>query len=107
MTSELMDKAVDRRIYDDGFADYLKARCVGHPYRPSNGMEGEMFDRSWCADCQRDAAFRADPDNADGCPIYANAFAFGTNDPGYPKEWVIGDNGQPKCTAHEPVTTTT
>lgn len=76
-------------------------------YRPSNGTEGEIFIETFCFRCQRDAAYQADPENAEGCPILANSFAYGINDPNYPVEWVrdvgsdvtmIGGNGA-RCTA--------
>ncbi len=61
----------------------------------------------FCSHCKCDAAYRADPDDAIGCPILAASFAFSIDEPGYPKEWVrdvgspvtlIGGNGA-RCTA--------
>ena len=69
------------------------------PYRPSNGSEGIDFDDAWCSRCARDAAFREDPDAADGCPIYAATFRFDIDHPEYPKEWIEDDVKGPHCTA--------
>lgn len=77
----------------------IYAKSAGKPYRPSNGTEGELFYENWCADCRRDAAYRRD--EGDSCDIVACAMAFNIGDPDYPKEWVIGADGQPKCTAFE------
>lgn len=76
-------------------------------YRPSNSSEGEIFMGLFCSRCERDAAHRADPMYAEGCPIIANALAFAIGDPEYPKEWVrdvdseLGLFGAPgaRCTA--------
>ncbi len=69
------------------------------PYRPSNGTQGADFEDQWCSQCARDAAFRDNPDSGDGCPIVAATFVYDITDPEYPKEWVYGRDGQPKCTA--------
>jgi hypothetical protein len=75
---------------------------MSRPYRPSNGTEGESFIEWWCFNCARDAAFRDGgfEDPALGCPILADSFAYDIKDPNYPKEWVYGDDGSPKCTAY-------
>lgn len=73
---------------------------MSKPYRPSNGSEGIDWDDQWCSHCSRDAAFREDPDQNDGCPIYALTFALDINHPDYPKEWIEDDDGSnPRCTA--------
>lgn len=75
---------------------------MSKPYRPHSGTAGVDFDQQWCEHCTRDAEYRGDPDNVDpakGCKIIADAFAFEITDPRYPKEWIYGDDGQPKCTA--------
>lgn len=72
---------------------------TNEPYRPSNGTQGADFQDQWCCHCQRDAAFQADP-NAEGCEIVAATFCYDITDPKYPKEWVYGNDGQPKCTAY-------
>lgn len=74
------------------------------PYRPCNGMEGEVFFDHWCSQCARDRAMRdGDPveecDDTQLCQIIADTFAYSEDDPRYPKEWVINDAGQPCCTA--------
>jgi hypothetical protein len=88
------------KLYTDDLAERLKTR-VSQPYQPSNGFEGDLFMRDWCAMCQRDAAFRANPDDADGCEIVAMTMALKVNDPDYPREWQYAADGQPICTAFE------
>lgn len=66
------------------------------PYRPSNGTEGEIFYSAWCRHCVREQAFRADPEDAEGCSIYALSMAFAIDHPSYPQEWVRNDRG-PGC----------
>lgn len=80
-------------------------------YRPSNGSEGEGFEDRWCDRCMRDQKFRdawaVDPDyadGADGCSILSDAQCLNIDDPNYPKEWIYGDDGSPKCTAFEAIT---
>jgi hypothetical protein len=70
-------------------------------YRPSSGSEGARFMAVWCDRCVRDAAFRANPDAADGCPIAADTMAYEVGEPGYPREWRYLDD-EPICTAFEP-----
>lgn len=72
-------------------------------YRPSTGSEGADFIDTWCANCKRDAAFQADPETGDSCPIVANTFCFELDDPEYPAEWQYGTDGVPRCTAFDPV----
>ena len=67
----------------------------GELYRPSNGTEGELFQEGWCYHCKRDAAFQADPDSADGCPILAASYA-GDKVP----QWVFRGK-TPTCTEFE------
>jgi len=89
----------DRRIYtDEDAARFFKARA-GKPYRPSNGTEGEIFQATWCAQCEANRAFREDHERADGCPIIANTMALSIDDPDYPAAWHYGPDGQPKCAA--------
>lgn len=65
----------------------------------------------FCDKCQRDAAYQADPETADSCPILADTFCYSFGDPKYPKEWIrdvgsdvslIGGNGA-RCTAFTPI----
>jgi len=74
---------------------------MAEAYQPANGTEGEDFQEVWCVRCKRDAAFQADMENNDGCPILADTMCFRIDEPGYPKEWVYGDDGEPMCTAFE------
>ena len=67
------------------------------PYRPSNGVEGEIFMETFCSRCERDRAYR--DGTGDSCPIIAATMAFDIDDPGYPKEWVLNDDDNPTCTA--------
>jgi len=78
-------------IYPKDLADRLIAKA-GQPFQPSNGTEGEIFIVSWCGECEHDV-------NMD-CPIIAASMAYQPGDVGYPKEWIYGEDGQPKCTAH-------
>lgn len=80
-------------------------RAPGERYRPSNGTEGEYFHSMWCEECARDKVMngeatqeQADADPSLYCQILNNSFA----SEGV-AEWVIGDDGQPKCTAFIPV----
>jgi hypothetical protein len=77
------------------------ARTPGERYRPSNGSEGEYFHAMWCEECSRDKAMNGtchresrEPEDDDYCEILNRSFR---DDP--LPEWVIGDDGQPKCTA--------
>lgn len=75
---------------------------IGKPYRPGSGTEGMAFDEHWCDHCARDAEYRKDPDSDPsftGCQIIADTFAYDIDDPRYPKEWVYGRDGVPRCTA--------
>lgn len=71
-------------------------------YRPSNGTEGEGFIECWCDECERDRAYRENPDAADGCDILARTLAFDTNDEHYPEEWTYNAEEVPICTAFIP-----
>lgn len=64
----------------------------GKPFRPSNGTEGCIFESRYCEHCSRDAAFRHDMENNDGCEILAAAHA-GEQ----PPQWVWRD-GMGHCT---------
>lgn len=70
-------------------------------YRPSNGCEGAGFMDRFCAQCKRDEAFQKDPANNDGCDIAARTMAYNIDDPEYPSEWTIDDNGCAKCTSFD------
>jgi hypothetical protein len=72
------------------------------PYRPSNGTEGEIFCDNWCNKCERDAAYQADPERADGCVILSATLIYDLLDKEYPPEWIWDGEGYhrtPRCTA--------
>jgi len=69
---------------------------VSVPYRPSNGVEGEMFMERFCFRCAKDAAFQNGI--GDSCPIAAATMIYDEDDPKYPPEW-IEEDGYPRCTA--------
>lgn len=90
-------------IYPKEYAA-ICAASAGRKYRPSNGTEGDIFMNAWCCRCQRDKAMRegADFDECDDnevCQIIADTHYYDVDDPAYPKEWVIAQDGQPVCTA--------
>lgn len=87
-----------RTIYPDDLAAAC-AKKAGQKYQPSNGTEGWCFIEAWCADCAREAAFRADPALGEGCAILATTMALRVDDEDYPAEWQFGPDGQPRCTA--------
>ncbi|EME69738.1 hypothetical protein H261_11909 [Paramagnetospirillum caucaseum] len=88
----------DRTIYPDDLATVC-AKRAGQKYRPSNGTEGELFYGAWCADCAREAAYRADPALGEPCPILSATMTFDVSNPLYPEAWQFGADGQPTCTA--------
>lgn len=78
-------------IYSESAAE-LYRRDAGEKYQPSNGTEGEIFMAAWCYRCARW--------NEDGCDIAAATMFYDVDEPGYPEEWRIGEDGQPECTAY-------
>jgi len=72
----------------------VEAKLVSRVYRPSNGIEADIFWSQWCDRCKRDEATH-------GCPIRAATFAFKRADPEYPTEWIYDKDGSPCCTAFE------
>lgn len=88
-----------RAIFPDGLAELCK-KSAGQSYRPSNGTEGEYFSAAFCAQCKAGTGFH--DENAALCDIAMSSMAFGKDDPEYPKEWIYGEDGQPKCTAFDP-----
>lgn len=94
---------MNQAIYPATLAEMTKARA-GEKYRPSNGTEGEFFFETWCRKCQRDKSMREgcdidECDDSERCDIIANTMCFDIEDEEYPKEWQIGADGQPCCTA--------
>lgn len=81
----------ERSILHDDHAEALKAHA-GEPYRPSNGMEGELFESAWCSGCRRGGERAA-------CQIHIMAMAYNVENPAYPREWIYGSDGQPSCAA--------
>lgn len=85
-------------------AEMAKERA-GQPYQPSNGTEGMAFFEAWCFFCLRDKSMREgvpfdECDDDEKCELIGNSMAFRPGEPGYPKEWVIGADGQPCCTGY-------
>ena len=80
-----------RGILHDHHAEAMQ-RNAGTAYRPSNGTEGAFFEGAWCAGCRRGGEHAA-------CRIHMMALAHDIEDPGYPREWIYGSDGQPCCTA--------
>lgn len=77
-------------------------------YRPSSGTEGECFMASWCYGCKRDKVMNGsvradDARDEDCCQIVGATFRCSTDDPEYPREWRYDHEGDPVCTAFEPV----
>ena len=68
----------------------------GKPYRPSNGTEGEMFEKEFCHRCTR-----WNGDDPNECDISMRAFFCDVADARYPIEWTHDSEGQPMCTAFE------
>lgn len=68
-------------------------------YRPANGSEGEGFMEQFCYRCKHDNY--PDGPESEWCQILANSMCFEIDEPGYPDEWIYGEDGQPKCTAFE------
>ena len=60
-------------------------------WRPGNGAEGMIFRQQWCYRCAKDA-------NRD-CRILAAALGFHVTDSRYPKQWRLGESGEPECEA--------
>ena len=77
-------------IFTDDHAERMKERA-GQPFRPSNGFEGDLFQERQCLGCV----------HGPECEIVLRTMVFDAGDESYPPEWVIGDDGQPKCTAFE------
>lgn len=71
---------------------YQIEAMAGKPYRPSNGIEGMMFEEQNCNHCKLNAL-------NGGCDIYLNAFLYSIDEPSYPAEWTHDFAGRPQCTA--------
>lgn len=68
---------------------------MSKPYRPSNGTEGEGFISTYCYNC-----IHENPSNElkPHCEILTATMCLGTDDEGYPKEWIYDTNNKPTCT---------
>lgn len=65
-------------------------------YHPSNGTEGDIFMNKWCANC-KNHSFDLD-DGFDPCEILGRNLFLRFDDPDYPSEWIVCEEG-PTCTA--------
>ena len=77
----------------------------GSRYIPSNGTEGEFFHSMWCEECARDKVMsgQATTEQADADPdLYCSILNDSFQADGV-AEWVYGEDGQPCCTAFEPL----
>lgn len=77
-------------MYTREAAEILKAHA-GEKWRPSNGMEGEIFAHNVCGTCVAGPSFE--------CRIACASMLYDVTDPEYPAEWQIGPDGLPTCTA--------
>jgi hypothetical protein len=81
------------KMWPQRVADARK-RSAGKPYRPSNGTEGDIFESQWCLGCHFNGR----------CGVLIYSMGYAADEKGYPKELVIGPDGQPECTKFkEPV----
>lgn len=78
----------------------MTTQAKPRPYRPSNGIEGEIFENNWCYKCGR---YREDPESSDHCSIHIAAMCFDIGEPDYPPEWCYDDFGRPQCTGFESI----
>ena len=71
-------------------------------YKPSSGGEGDWFMAKYCYQCRR---FERRPDQY--CKIIPATMFIEKDDPKYPTEWIIQDDGTPEgiptCTAFDDV----
>ena len=74
---------------------------MSEKYQPSSGTEGCWFQDKFCNICEKDRAYREDPDNGEGCRIAILSMIYSTTDQEYPKEWIYDSEGNPTCTAFE------
>ena len=78
-------------MYPEDFAKIMKKEA-GKSWRPSNHTEFEIFYGEHCANCVRD-----NPEENDMCE-FISASMFCDTDESI-EQWVIGEDGQPMCTA--------
>lgn len=77
-------------------------------FRPSNGTQGAGFISGWCGRCKRDRVMNGEVEEdmaseQDCCSIIGTTYAYDVSHPEYPREWRYNDDGDPVCTAFEPV----
>lgn len=85
-------------MYTDSMAERMKEHS-GELYQPSNGTEGEIFMSRFCYKCRHD---NFDHDTCEGgCGILLRTMVFSISDDEYPREWIIGTDGQPTCSAFD------
>lgn len=75
---------------------------AGKPYRPSNGTEGLIFESLYCDKCEHDRKFRETEDGKYACKVLCDSMICKIDEPGYPKEWIYDENGNPTCTKFKP-----
>jgi len=67
-------------------------------YRPANGTDGLIFMENWCErGCLK---FTSIGQYTKSCDILERSFCYDIDDPGYPSEWIYGENGKPCCTEY-------
>lgn len=70
------------------------------PYRPSNGIEGYIFEEEFCCRCRHYKKVDTETWDCD-MNILNLASLHSVDDPHYPTEWVHDEDGNPTCTAFE------
>lgn len=61
------------------------------PYRPSNGTEGMIFQKTYCERC---AKYRCGK-----CAILERTMFYNLGDPNYPTQWQYDERRRPFCAA--------
>ena len=56
---------------------------LNRSFRPSNATEGDLFMAQWC----------------EHCALFFDEDVDAKEDPEYPAEWIIAEDGSPRCTA--------
>ncbi len=75
---------------------YCFVDIAGKPFRPSNGTEGEVFEKYFCHKCSKE-----DEELEIWCDIHNRALFHDRKESQYPKEWIFDSEGWPICTAFE------
>lgn len=66
-------------------------------YRPSNGSEGMYFTSEFCDRCMFDDGVSQYGEEK-ACTLLLNSLMYGVNDPEYPREWIVDEDGHGICT---------